>query len=60
VPVLRQIATARIDGSGAADTNMRVGTASSWSRLRVASVRDAWICALPKTDHAPIMLASLP
>src|ERR1700735_824154 len=58
MPTPASRAIARIDGSVSADMNTRVATASSCSRLRVASARGARVSASVKTDHAPVVLGS--
>src|ERR1700742_3646766 len=58
MPTPASRAIARIDGSVPADMNTRVATASSCSRLRVASARGARVSASAKTDHAPVVLGS--
>src|SRR6185437_9681499 len=60
MPTPASRAIARIDGSvPSAETNTRVATSRSWSRLRVASARSTRVSDSPKTDHAPIVLACL-
>src|SRR6185312_4192020 len=59
MPTPASRAIARIDGSVPADTNTRVATSRSWSRLRVASARSTRVPESAKTDHAPIMVRCL-
>src|SRR5690242_12380108 len=59
MPTPASRAIARIDGSVPADTNRRVATSRSWSRLRAASARNTRVPGSAKTDHAPVMVRCL-